>query len=546
MFDPRGNSENTDVSTEEDCYDQNDNYQSILPLCSSSTPDNNDDSNRSSKKRKLSYSQDYGTKEQYQTNIASTLELEQMQPPASMIFNNDQNILQGARTYDNLARNASAFASGPISPLFQSAFRRHEDFSTLPPPTPSNLDDIIGMSSSNQLGDVKYNRFPPSRETSVALSKDPLQDLLQNFASSEGNGSTFNGIARHHNLTSTRNNKIDDLDSAAQFSLYLNQQRHQQQSEIFLRSIPNNEFLAPDATALINLGDTSLESNSNVNYDKELKFSNSEALRNLQLQQQRVDHTTALARLFDIDNRIPLQAPSNSVSIHQALISNNLNHFSADAGTTSNSLPHNQIQSSKISYTTERRDIRKSDALDDTKVYDCDRGRSKPLFLPCDAQTLSEYQCLLRNQIELFEATEDDIKSNTKGRNKPIFLGQVGVRCVHCRNIKPECRARGATYYPASLGAMYQSGQTMAIRHLRHHCTRIPSHIRERLFVLKDGKSSAGGGKKYWSDAASVMGVYVCKEGGLRFRDSSSSSTTKAAAAPPSNDSDSKSEDAII
>jgi hypothetical protein len=52
-----------------------------------------------------------------------------------------------------------------------------------------------------------------------------------------------------------------------------------------------------------------------------------------------------------------------------------------------------------------------------------------PLYLDFDEQTLNEYQCLVRKQIELFETKEEDIKSNAQGRNVPILIGQVGIRC---------------------------------------------------------------------------------------------------------------------
>jgi hypothetical protein len=57
-----------------------------------------------------------------------------------------------------------------------------------------------------------------------------------------------------------------------------------------------------------------------------------------------------------------------------------------------------------------------------------------PLGLEDDKYWLSELQVLLRgNFAEAFGATEDDIAAPMHGRNKPIALGQVGIRCVHCK-----------------------------------------------------------------------------------------------------------------
>jgi hypothetical protein len=141
----------------------------------------------------------------------------------------------------------------------------------------------------------------------------------------------------------------------------------------------------------------------------------------------------------------------------------------------------------------------------------------QPLFMSCDVDSLSEYQCLVRKQIELFEARPEDVASNAKGRNKPIVIGQVGIRCRHCRLLPPKSRQRGATYYPAKLNGLYQAAQSMASGHLCNHCGHIPQSIRQELNILRERKSSAGGGKKYWGDGVRVLGVYE-DETGLRFR----------------------------
>jgi hypothetical protein len=52
-----------------------------------------------------------------------------------------------------------------------------------------------------------------------------------------------------------------------------------------------------------------------------------------------------------------------------------------------------------------------------------------------DEYKSSEYQNLLLQQIEAFQATEEDVMTHTRGRNKPILLGQVGIRCRHCAHL---------------------------------------------------------------------------------------------------------------
>jgi hypothetical protein len=66
------------------------------------------------------------------------------------------------------------------------------------------------------------------------------------------------------------------------------------------------------------------------------------------------------------------------------------------------------------------------------KWYTCS---GVPLGLSDDKYWLSELQVFLRsNFAEAFGATEDDIAAPMHGRNKPIALGQVGIRCIHCKS----------------------------------------------------------------------------------------------------------------
>jgi hypothetical protein len=60
--------------------------------------------------------------------------------------------------------------------------------------------------------------------------------------------------------------------------------------------------------------------------------------------------------------------------------------------------------------------------------YDGPTGRPPiPLTTDFDAQTLNPYQCLLRQQIELFETVPAcGVEGRSQGRNTPIRIGQVG------------------------------------------------------------------------------------------------------------------------
>ena len=81
------------------------------------------------------------------------------------------------------------------------------------------------------------------------------------------------------------------------------------------------------------------------------------------------------------------------------------------------------------------------------------------LVMEDDQTQLSAYQTLLRYQIEVFRATETDANTHQRGRNKPIRVNQIGVRCRHCAHLPISERARGSSYFPSSVAGVYQAGQ---------------------------------------------------------------------------------------
>jgi hypothetical protein len=139
------------------------------------------------------------------------------------------------------------------------------------------------------------------------------------------------------------------------------------------------------------------------------------------------------------------------------------------------------------------------------------------LYTVTDEDSLSEYQCLVRKQIEVFEALQDDTRTNAQGRNKPIVLGQVGIRCRHCMVLPLKERRRGAVYYPAKLDSVYQAARNMATGHLAERCQHLPADIKQELVKLLDhSRSSIGAGKQYWADGLRSLGVFEDQDG-LRF-----------------------------
>ena len=178
------------------------------------------------------------------------------------------------------------------------------------------------------------------------------------------------------------------------------------------------------------------------------------------------------------------------------------------------------------------------------------------MYISCDNDSLTAYQCLARKQIELFEAGPVEVEAGTQGRNRTIILGQVGIRCRHCsvcfyhsdyaiilyrvliyiclympispnhcaefishfdlQHLSLKERSKGSTFYPSKLSGLYQAAQNMTNSHLAEHCQHVPAAVREELAKLGNKKSSAGGGKDYWASGARMLGV-IEDDHGLRF-----------------------------
>jgi len=151
------------------------------------------------------------------------------------------------------------------------------------------------------------------------------------------------------------------------------------------------------------------------------------------------------------------------------------------------------------------------------------------LARPEDEFKLSSHQLLLRHQIEAFPAAEEDVSTHTRGRNKPILLGQVGIRCRHCAHLPVTCRQKGSTYFPASLLGLYQAAQNMSTTHMQCGlCREMPNLIKHQFAHLISTKvASSGAGRPYWAESAKKLGL-VDTEGGIRFfRDLQADATAK-------------------
>jgi hypothetical protein len=144
---------------------------------------------------------------------------------------------------------------------------------------------------------------------------------------------------------------------------------------------------------------------------------------------------------------------------------------------------------------------------------------SSLLAHPDDAVILSAYQVVLRQNIEVFEATSEEVITHVRGRNTPVYIHQVGIRCIHCKHVPLARRQKGAVYFPSSTLRIYQAAQNMATTHMISGvCTDIPNQVTEQFQALMVTKSSGGGGgREYWAKCARDLGL-VDTPIGIRFR----------------------------
>ena len=102
------------------------------------------------------------------------------------------------------------------------------------------------------------------------------------------------------------------------------------------------------------------------------------------------------------------------------------------------------------------------------------------LALSEDKEWLSEYDCFLRSNIEVFAADEKDVACARADRKLGISVGQCGIRCLHCavavsRYSDGRRGTRGAAVvFPTSTSSIYECVKDFHRNHLENHCPHLP------------------------------------------------------------------------
>lgn len=141
-------------------------------------------------------------------------------------------------------------------------------------------------------------------------------------------------------------------------------------------------------------------------------------------------------------------------------------------------------------------------------------GPAKLLALAEDRISLSETLCIVRENIEVFTATVEDVEAPAPGRKHAVTVGQVGLRCIHCRHTaRSSDRVKRAVCYPSSIKRIYRTVIDMKLDHFLH-CKFVPQSLKNTLTALKANNTrSTGTTMQYFIRAATQLGMVDAKSG---------------------------------
>lgn len=108
----------------------------------------------------------------------------------------------------------------------------------------------------------------------------------------------------------------------------------------------------------------------------------------------------------------------------------------------------------------------------------------------------------------MFTATQDDVDAPAPGRKHAVTVGQVGLRCIHCRHTtRCSDRVKRAVCYPSSIKRIYRTVIDMKLDHFLH-CKFVPQDLKDRLTELKSVHTrSTGTTMQYFIRAANALGM---------------------------------------
>lgn len=127
----------------------------------------------------------------------------------------------------------------------------------------------------------------------------------------------------------------------------------------------------------------------------------------------------------------------------------------------------------------------------------CNKGSSvtqaalslRPEALQADRDKLSDFNKLITESIELFEASSTDVATQRIGNGRrAIELGNVGLRCRHCAELG--VMTIGSIAYTNELKPLPHNMYTMVKRHLLETCKNVSEELRSTLLIAKKSSTS--------------------------------------------------------
>jgi hypothetical protein len=171
-----------------------------------------------------------------------------------------------------------------------------------------------------------------------------------------------------------------------------------------------------------------------------------------------------------------------------------------------------------ISFDLERND----DSLDlDEVVVRTNSGRIQvknhemTLAMKNDFGNLPESDCFVRENLELFCASEDDVKRRrSRYPHVNVLVGQVGIRCLHCSKSKAIMQEE-STYYPSAVDRIYECARAFHKGHLKV-CPHASSDERDKAIIYDNQSVSlTHSQQQQWINSAKEKGLYDEPCGGI-------------------------------
>lgn len=141
------------------------------------------------------------------------------------------------------------------------------------------------------------------------------------------------------------------------------------------------------------------------------------------------------------------------------------------------------------------------------------KSNSRPLAATQDHKHLNPIHCFVRENVEVFIADSNDVNAPAPGRKKRVTLGQVGIRCIHCKKLPLEMRVKRAICYPPTISNLYHAVSNMKFDHFGA-CKGLTPVARQQFSDLKAVSNRKGN----WTSTSCTARYYqqsAMKELGL-------------------------------